>query len=69
MSIYVKPNFKLNPCPFCKSTDLTIRVSDDYLPMWVECENCEAQGPANWQDKEIDPIKAWGIKRYEEPNA
>lgn len=39
-----RPHTKLEPCPFCGSTDITCQ--NTHTPYyWAECQNCDAQGP------------------------
>jgi len=33
----------LKPCPFCGSKHLRVKVGD--FCCWVECDDCEAEGP------------------------
>lgn len=50
-----KPNMKLldgktKPCPFCKSTDLSIQNSMLNL-WWIECNACLTEGPIKRTEK------------------
>ena len=46
----------MNPCPFCKSTDISpaLRIG---FPVAASCNNCMANGPAKFTAREADD--AW----------
>lgn len=53
-----KPKPKLNPCPFCKSTDVEVIVrysNTNYK--YVGCDVCEARGPEH--EEEMRAIVMW----------
>lgn len=59
---------KLKPCPFCGSNDLfpdyEDRCSLDEYVCWINCENCETDGPlSKWENSyneaEAAAIQAW----------
>lgn len=48
-----EPN--LLPCPFCGSDDVSLELEEEYYRGYsVDCNNCEANGPFNYFDRESD---------------
>lgn len=65
MSTYVASKEKLEPCPFCGSKNLSIRVDDNNykIPYFVNCDDCNTEGPQVYGNEEkFDPIKAWNTR-------
>jgi len=61
----------LIPCPFCGSLDLYISESDNGLPRWVSCNNCECDGPLldnclgmSNEVARLQVIAAWNRREY-----
>jgi Lar family restriction alleviation protein len=63
---------KLNPCPFCGGTDLTVIVEDtgldngiDIYIFTIKCKRCGARGPSELDSKE-GAIGNWNGEMKEE---
>jgi hypothetical protein len=36
---------KINPCPFCGSSDVIVRHDENWFPAYTECDSCGCIGP------------------------
>ena len=50
---------ELKPCPFCGKKDVRLGGIDNKVrfAIWVECKNCECQGPVYFTQEQA--IDAW----------
>jgi Lar family restriction alleviation protein len=63
MSIYIKAPKETKPCPFCGSTDIEIRVNDEQEPLFLTCNECNAEGPQNGLERNFEAELNWN-KRF-----
>jgi Lar family restriction alleviation protein len=75
MSQFIKPDkgnrittghlsYTLKPCPFCGSNNLSIQVDDNYIPILVTCDDCNAEGPQDYGNKKGDQfIELWNQRK------
>lgn len=53
-----KTSRKLEPCPFCGSTDVSLHFDDiTFSVYYVFCDNCYAEG--GYRAHRVDAVKAW----------
>lgn len=52
---------KLKPCPFCGGNDLDVYTQDSSAHTWIQCEECNAKGPAEIQNN-LQAGEAWNFR-------
>ena len=56
---------ELLPCPFCGGTDCYLNADETPTACWVECPDCEVEGPSagwgwpgGWESRDVAKAKA-----------
>jgi Lar family restriction alleviation protein len=57
---------KLEPCPFCGSSDIRIFETGGGSRAYAFCDGCDAEGPLGWGDTD-EAIRLWNTRKQKEP--